>query len=368
VTRHDVIVIGAGPAGSTCAAICSRSGMNVLLVDAARFPRDKVCGDCINPSAWPVLDSLGVAPAILKTPSSSPKIVRFSVADHHGSVEIPLPASTSAQGEFVIRRREFDALLAERAVQLGTIFQDGSPVTALEKNESEWIITTSTGMRARAPRIVAADGRNSAVCRHLRFKAPFTDRRIGIQTHLPHPPGYDGALEMRLYRSGYGGLADLGNGLSNLCLVANTGSIEELRAEVISHYGIKAPVAWRGITPISKSPTETTARDGVFFCGDAARVVEPFTGEGISLALRGAYLLGGILSEHALTLSGSNDAERAYSRAHRQLYNTGLWVNRLTRFLSEHPRMAHLLGPLILKNPGLLALMTRKVTGDRVKS
>lgn len=368
MTRHDIIIIGAGPAGSTCAAICSRSGMNVLLVDAASFPRDKVCGDCINPSAWPVLDSLGVAPAILKTPSSSPKIVRFSVADHHGSVEIPLPASSSAQGEFVIRRREFDALLAERAVQLGTIFQDGSPVTALEKNESEWIITTSTGMRARAPRIVAADGRNSAVCRHLRFKAPFTDRRIGIQTHLPHPPGYDGALEMRLYRSGYGGLADLGNGLANLCLVANTGSVEKLRAEAVSHYGIKSPVVWRGITPISKSPTEKIAHDGVFFCGDAARVVEPFTGEGISLALRGASLLAGILFEHQDTHSESDEAEMAYSRAHRQLYDMGLWVNRLTRFLSEHPRMAHLLGPLILKNPGLLTLMTRKVTGDRVKS
>ena len=167
---------------------------------------------------------------------------------------------------------------------------------------------------------------------------------------------------MRIYRNGYGGLADLGNGMANLCLVANDGALKALRKEAEEHYPVDTACAWRSITSISRPVARHLAKEGVFLCGDAARVVEPFTGEGISYALRSGELLADHLIAPTREVPGNSlHREALYSRAHRELYGKGLWVNRLTRFLSEHPRMAHRIAPILLRHPRLLSLMTKKV-------
>ena len=360
--KHDIIVIGAGPAGSTCAAFCAMSGKKVLLLEASRFPRDKVCGDCVNPTAWPVFEQLGVASQVRSLPSTMPRKIRFSVVGA-GQSEILLPLTNSAAPELVVRRRDLDALLAEHAIASGVIFQDGSPVTSLRRVSDLWEITTSLGESHLAKLIVAADGRNSVTARHLGMHAPLRrTARIGLQTHIPHPEGYDGTLEMRIYKNGYGGLADLGHGIANLCLVANDGAMKDLRKEAEKHYPVASAAAWRSITPISRATARSVARDGVFLCGDAARVVEPFTGEGISFALRSGTLLSGILN------SGEFDSpvhlikkEAIYRIKHRDLYRNGLLVNHFTRLLSEHPRIAHYLAPLLLRRPEFLSFLTQKV-------
>lgn len=354
--KWDLIVIGAGPAGSSCAALCAKAGMSVLLLESARFPRDKVCGDCLNPAVWPILDKLQISSRVQGLPSSSPGIIRFSVAGQR-PVEIPIP---KISGEVVIRRREFDALLVNRAMELGTIFQDGTPVTSLDRINRRWIVTTGQGTLGSAAHIVAADGRNSTVARHLRMlSSPLRDDRVGLQTHIPHPATYDGALEMHLYRHGYGGLADLGEGVANLCLVSNAGAMRELRKEAEALYQLNSAIVWRSIIPISRPNARTVARDRVFLCGDAACVVEPFTGEGIAFALRTGSLLARILSSPREFSEG--DLEAKYALAHRQLYQGKLTVNYLTRFLSQHPGMAHLLVPQLFRFPSLLSLMARKV-------
>jgi hypothetical protein len=358
----DLIVIGAGPAGSTCASFCASSGKRVLLLEAARFPRDKVCGDCLNPAVWPVIERLGLASRIEALPSSSPNTIRFSVAGH-GQIDLPLPHRNISRSERVVRRRDLDALLVEHAIESGVRFQDGSPVTSLRKVSAHWEVTTSLGENHIARQIVAADGRNSVTARHLGMHASlFRDARIGLQTHIPHPVDYDGALEMRIYRNGYGGLADLGNGMANLCLVANDGALKALRKEAEEHYLMNAAAAWRSITPISRPTARHFAKDGVFLCGDAARVVEPFTGEGISFALQSGELLADHLFTSTKGTSGTvQTSEALYSQAHRDLYGKGLWVNRLTRFLSEHPRISHRIAPFLLRHPHLLSHLTKKV-------
>lgn len=354
--KIDLIVIGAGPAGSSCAAFCAEAGMQVLILESSRFPRDKVCGDCLNPSVWPVLESLGIASRVQGLPNSSPKVIRFSVAGH-GKVELPLPHRS---GEVVIRRREFDALLADRAQELGAFFHDGTPVTSLRRVTKHWEVTTSHGKVWKADRIVAADGRNSTVARHLRMlSSPLQDDRIGLQTHIPHPAGYDGALEMHLYRHGYGGLADLGKGLANLCLVSNSGAMAKLRKEAEAHHQLHTAQAWRSITPISRPNACVVARDGVFLCGDAAAVVEPFTGEGISFALRTGGLLANILTSQQEISSG--DAEKKYSLVHREIYGGKIRINQFTRFLSLHPNFAHFIAPHLIRYPAFLSFVTKRV-------
>ena len=354
--EFDLIVVGGGPAGSSCATFCAKAGMDVLMLESARFPRDKVCGDCLNPSVWPVLDRLGVSSRVRELPHSLPELIRFSAAGHQ-AVQLPLYRKS---GEFVVRRREFDALLVEQAINQGVLFQDGTPITSLRKSKGLWEVTTSQGMIIKSHRIVGADGRNSTVGRHLRMlSSPLMDARIGIQTHIPHPYGYDGAIEMHLYHNGYGGIADLGNGLANLCLVANEDSMRELRKEAESRYHVNSAMVWRSITPIARRSARHIAKDGVFLCGDAAFVVEPFTGEGIGFALRTGSLLARILISRRESYPG--DQEERYRREHGKLYRGKLRINYLTRFLSRHPKIAHAIAPHILRSPKLLSTLTNSV-------
>ena len=87
----DLIVIGAGPAGSACASLCAKAGKSVLLLEAARFPRDKVCGDCLNPAVWPVIERLGLRTRIDALPSSTPKHPLRSISS--SSSHTPLSSS-----------------------------------------------------------------------------------------------------------------------------------------------------------------------------------------------------------------------------------------------------------------------------------
>ena len=260
--EYDLIVVGAGPAGSTCAALCAMSGKKVLLLEASRFPRDKVCGDCLNPTAWPVLEQLGVASRVRALPSTVPRMIRFSVVGA-GETEIPIPASNAATPELVVRRRDLDALLVEHAIDSGVEFQDGSPATSLRRISDSWEITTSLGENHLAKLVVASDGRNSVTARHLGMHAPLRrSARIGLQTHIPHPNEYDGTLEMRIYRNGYGGLADLGNGIANLCLVATDGASTILWLR--PRHG--------GVSPLFHGQRHGALPVTVFFCAGTRRV------------------------------------------------------------------------------------------------
>ena len=354
--EYDLIIVGAGPAGSACATLCAEKGLSVLMIDSSRFPRDKVCGDCLNPAVWPVLDRLGVAQQVRELPHSSVPAIRFSVT---GGEMIELPLS-QGHGEVVVRRREFDALLVERAQEQGVIFQDGTTITSVQRLRTCWEVTSSQGVIGSASQIVAADGRNSTVARYLRMlAAPRREDRIGLQTHIPHPAGYDGALEMHLYRNGYGGIADLGNGIANLCLVSNAGAMRNLRKEAEVRYQVSSAIAWRSISPISRPSPRRVAKDGIYLCGDAARVVEPFTGEGISFALRSGSLLAKVLTSRREYSQG--DQEKIYIRAHNELYQGKLGVNQLTRFLSQNPRLAHFIVPKLLRFPSILSGLTNIV-------
>lgn len=357
----DIVVIGAGPAGSACAALCASAGRKVLMLEAARFPRDKVCGDCINPSAWPVLDRLGLISRVKLLPSTSPKLLRFS-APGHEVVEFSTPSNSIGQRLIVVRRRDLDLLLVERAVEGGVEFLDGYPVTSLSKRGGLWEVTTAQGAyRARV--VVAADGRSSISARLLQMhRYPANNGRIGLQSHIPHPSGYDGALEMRIYRNGYGGLADLGGGVANLCLVANEGSMKALQREVETYYHLQSPTAWRCITPISRPKAQLIARDNVFLSGDAARVMEPFTGEGISFALRSGALLAEILISTWQKLPDSKlSIEDYYARSHRNLYSGKLWINSLTRLLLTHPALALNLTPFLMRHPKCIEFLMKSV-------
>src|SRR5436309_13961558 len=108
----DVAVVGGGPAGSSCAAFCALAGLRTLVLEREKFPREKVCGDCLNPSCWSVLEHLGVAQSVRNLPHSRLTSVTFIAI---GGREVIVDLPTGENCELSVKRSLFDDLLLRRA-------------------------------------------------------------------------------------------------------------------------------------------------------------------------------------------------------------------------------------------------------------
>src|SRR3954452_12037187 len=113
----DVAIVGGGPSGSSTAAFCAMAGLRTLILERENFPREKVCGDCINPACWPVLRRLDLAQRVRALPHGKLECVDF-IGINGRRLSVELPVGDGA--EIAVKRSLFDKLLLDRAQELGT--------------------------------------------------------------------------------------------------------------------------------------------------------------------------------------------------------------------------------------------------------
>ena len=321
----DVAIIGGGPAGSSCAAFCALAGLQTLVLEREKFPREKVCGDCLNPSCWPVLERLALVEKVRDLPHSKLYSVVFIAIDGR-EVIVDLPSG--ADCEISVKRSLFDDLLLRRARELGANVHEQTTATGLSKND-HWNIETASGDFFQARILIGADGRNSTVA-HLCNLLPRPSReRIALQAHVPRPQNFDDRIVLQFLPEGYSGQAPVNETQLNLCLVGTPPTILKLRRWAERQFQLPADQPWRTITPLTRSPIPS-AHKNLFFIGDAARVVEPFTGEGIYYALRSGELAANAIAK-ILRGDDRNPVLREFGRAYAQMYRGRLWINRLSR-------------------------------------
>ncbi len=358
----DVAIVGGGPAGASCAAFCAAAGLQTALLEREKFPREKVCGDCINPSCWPILRRLGVADRVRGSPHGKLDRVEF-ISVGGRSLSIRLPDGDDA--EIAIKRSLFDQLLLNRARELGaTVFESVTvtAVTSPDPRTEHWSISAGE-QTFQARTLVAADGRNSTVARLCGLLPKAAKERVALQSHLPLPPDFGDRVVLEFRPEGYSGQAPVGNGELNVCLVSVPKRIASLRAWAEERFDLSSNHAWRTITPLTRQPI-SPGQPSLFLVGDAARVVEPFTGEGIYYALA-----SGELAAKAIALQresgNADDMALAYSAAHAQLYRGRLWINRLARSLVLSPRIGSAFLQIARVQPALLRLLTGKIVGGK---
>ena len=371
----DVAIVGGGPAGSSCAVFCALAGLRTLVLEREKFPREKVCGDCLNPSCWPVLERLSLAQRIRDLPHSKLASVEF-IAINGRKVVVDLP--TGDDCELSVKRSLFDDLLLRRARELRAHVREGTTVTALNCSHGpvarpgrdapqrrgysgDWRIETATGESFFARTLVGADGRNSTVARLCNLLPRHARERVALQAHIPLPRNFGRRVVLQFLPEGYSGQAPVNETELNLCLVGTPPTISRLRRWAERYFEITSDQPWRTITPLTRSPV-SCAHENLFFLGDAARVVEPFTGEGIYYAIRSGELAAIAISK---TTRGEDQQAtlREFARACAEMYRGRLWINRLARAAVLSPRIASLLlrfGPL---NPAIMRLMTKKIAG-----
>lgn len=347
----DVVVAGAGPAGAVAATLLARAGARVIVLDRARFPRDKLCGDTLNPGTLATLRRLGLDPAPIE--AAGLRIDGMIVTGEAGvRVEGAYPAPLHG---CAISRRHVDAWLVGLARAAGATVEEGVIVRRAlvesggRTSRVQGVVTaTAAGERVvRAPVIIAADGRRSALAFALGLaRHPAAPRRWAIGGYFEGVDGLSAFGEMHIRRRHYLGIAPLPGGLANVCAVAAPGAgapfegqfgdpARLLRTAVMADAAIAArfararPVA----LPMVLGPlaVERTGRplEGLLLAGDAAGFVDPMTGDGLHFAVRGAELAAqaaldalehgwpGVHRRHAVHRIRAMAAKRGFNRTLR---------------------------------------------------
>jgi len=278
--RYDVVVVGAGPAGSVAAYIGATRGLEVLLLDKATFPRFKVCGCCLNARALQTLEDLGLGG--LQAELGARSLTRLHV---HAPGR---RASFDLSGSISVSRRRLDAALTARAVEAGAQFVDGTTATMGPANSTsrrvDLRLSDGTPRQVQAGVVVVADGLAGTALRGHREFAGRVARssRMGAGTIVDYVPrGYeDAAVTLACGRGGYVGAVRVGQGQLDIAAaldrdyVRSAGGPGRVAADLLDESGLppipdldKAP--WRG-TPALTRKRSAIAGERFLVLGDAA--------------------------------------------------------------------------------------------------
>lgn len=378
--RAEVIVVGGGPAGAATAFYLARAGVDVLVVDRARFPRDKACSEYMSPQASRLLDDMGVLDDIEQAGAATLAGMQVRApngATFHGRFAEVLGYQGYRDHGLALRRTILDPLLLARARAAGARVNEGVRVTGLELDSAQRVsgveVVDTRGARQAlsASLVVGADGLRSIVSRRLGLaRTRWAQRRLALVSHYVGVEGMGDSGEMHVERDGYIGLADVGRGVTNVAVVVpvsrakgaagNAAAFVERWIRARPHLAPRFSRAERVGEVLATGAFASAAvrawAPGAALVGDAADFFDPFTGEGIYAALRGAELLS---SRILAALAGSpRDADTMladYERARVREFS-GKWkVERIigtavsfpalmsigARSLALRPSMAH---------------------------
>jgi len=353
MSTHDVIIVGAAPAGSLAALVLARAGHRVALLDRAAFPRVKVCGNCINPAAWDIWDKLGLTESYAALPHQ--ELAGFTL--HSEGRPIFQQTFRPQRGPRAIARDVLDDWLRLEAEAAGAEFLPETAVTGIDPRTGT--VQTSRGDFS-GKLVFGADGRNSLVARQSGLMPPPRRcHRIAWQASIPAPPDLDDHVHMHLFEEGYFGLCRYSATHAVISMVLDSRRTQDPLLLVRRTFPRFEEQTWLRMNPITRAPARTGS-GRVWLLGDAARVVEPFTGEGITFALS----TGLLAAEAALTGLPRNDlapALKVYTRAHRQLYRRRAWVNTLLRWTLTTPSRTVRLLRKVKPLPGLVSFLSHRV-------
>jgi flavin-dependent dehydrogenase len=340
--KTDVAIIGAGPAGSTLAALLASRGVDVALVDRDVFPRDKLCGEFLSYDALPVLEPLGIVDEIDRT--GAPRIERCRIVARHAAYDFAFPRA--ARG---ISRLTLDHLLLKAAASRGATVFEGWTAASVHPT-----ITNAAGDVIRARILVGAWGRWGRFDAQLArgFVRDREHRSFGFKRHYrPKTPADPSVIDLYSFQQGYLGVSPVESGVTNICglvhaqrltghkgrweTFVDTIRAEEQRLETLfavhqpaqDDFLSSEPVIFRGRTVVEK---------GIFMIGDASGILDPLSGNGMAMAVQSALVAAPHLVQLLERPADRSSIEQRYQHDHEEMFASRIrWSRRVARVLSR---------------------------------
>ena len=338
---YDVIIVGAGPAGSTAALYAHRLGLNCILLDKAVFPRDKICGDALSGKSVRLMRELNLLEGVEKLEGSEINRITFG-SPSHSQFDVHLKGNKNndfiTKG-YVVPRKIFDNFLFKKADELTETRQGFTVNDIIYENDNISGVkgTNNEGKEEilNAPIIMGCDGANSIIARKLGlYEMDMENTAVAIRCYYEGVEGLSNQIELHYVsevKPGYFWLFPAGNGKANIGIGLSKNdakkedrTLRQIMDEIVqsdyfrSRFGnarpLEKPVGWN--LPLGRIQRKNHG-NGFMLLGDAAGLVDPFTGEGIGNAM--------VAAKHAMQVASKAKNHKDYSERSFSEYDQLLW-------------------------------------------
>jgi len=359
----DAVVVGGGPAGAAAAARLAGQGFRTVLVDRATFPRDKVCGDFVGPTALAELADLGVAQTeAFRATSKLADLALHVDGEQLPVMGIPQVDGLPAYGR-VIPRLQLDAWILDAARHAGATVLDGRKVTAVQQAPDAITVRGDSAAgpwQLRTRLLLGADGSNSVIARTLRGGVPpRQDRIVAVRAYFDDVAGPDGQGDVCFTSGSFpgyywlfpagGGTANLGVGMLTSTYPAAGRNLREMLLRLIAQdaslqdrlAGARMRGKVLGHPLTTYNPQAPLAGDRVMLLGDAAGLINPLNGEGIQYALHSARWAAGIAADRLASDRLDAASLAGYQQLVHQNLRTDMAFSRLIVQLFRNRNLNH---------------------------
>lgn len=361
---YDLIVVGGGPAGCAAAITSARSGAKVLLLERGHFPRHKVCGEFVSAESLALLGKL-LGPPQRNLVAHAPHIgcARIFLDDAEVHAEISPPGAG-------ITRFDLDRALWESCDENGVELRDGCAVLAVTRSAETFQVTAARDIFASRA-LANASGRWSFLTSCENRARAAQERWIGFKAHFrePSPPP---SVDLYFFAGGYCGVQPVtpanGEGAINACALARAEVATDLEHALRLHPALSSRSAsWEPIMDsVSTSPLvfhdPEPVLNGMVQVGDAATFVDPFIGDGISLAIRSGVLAGRCLEQFFGGRCSLEHAIEGYAREYKRSLSGVFRASSYLRSLLRWPAAARKPGLWFLERYPALAKQLVRMT------
>ena len=360
--KFDIVIVGAGPAGSACAIKLADSGLKIALLDKATFPRDKTCGDALSVDVINQLEML--SPSLTADfHNMQDKIASYGVkifSPDHNHIDIPFIYKGKKSHGYISTRLSFDNLLFTHAKQSGNVSVfENCTVANVEVNENVATVSTNLGV-FEAAIVLGADGAHSVVSKHVGdIKVEKNHYSAGLRVYYENVASFheENFIELHFFKDilpGYlwvfplaDNKANVGIGMLSSTVSKKKVNLKETMTNLIKTHPHLVE-RFKDARPLETikgyglplgSKKRNLSGERFLLLGDAAALIDPFSGEGIANAIRS----GRVAAEHVVKCFEQNSYSASFNKAYDKEIYRRMWnefkISRTLQRVVQYPRL-----------------------------